>query len=155
MHRRLARDFRAAVAERKEQKERQGQRHRFFQEQEERDTEDRSVLPVDVSDVMFTVYPGGGAQYRPHVDSSLYDVGGFVVSCVWYMSGVKGNTTGKSGGLRLLRLDTGRTVDVPPAADRLVMFLSRNVAHQVLPTHGRRYAATAWFRDRVPWQPPS
>ena len=155
MHRRLARGFRAAVAERKEQKERQGQRHRFFQEQEERDTEDRSVLPVDVSDVMFTVYPGGGAQYRPHVDSSLYDVGGFVVSCVWYMSGVKVNTTGKSGGLRLLRLDTGRTVDVPPAADRLVMFLSRNVAHQVLPTHGRRYAATAWFRDRVPWQPPS
>ena len=41
------------------------------------------------------------------------------------------------------------TVDIEPLSDRLVLFLSRSVVHQVLPTSegGDRYAATVWWHD--------
>jgi SM-20-related protein len=36
-------------------------------------------------------------------------------------------------------------VDVEPLLDRLVVFLSEQVEHEVLPVHAPRLAATAWF----------
>eukprot|EP00947_MAST-08B_sp_MAST-8B-sp1_P002068 g2068.t1 len=78
-----------------------------------------SFLPLGVSDAMLTHYSGDGSGYRPHVDSSVYDVGGFVVTCVYYLS--DGGPQKASGGrLRVQLLDTGETCDVPPAADRLM-----------------------------------
>jgi SM-20-related protein len=37
-------------------------------------------------------------------------------------------------------------VDVAPLLDRLLVFLSERVEHEVLPTRAPRWAVTAWFR---------
>ena len=41
----------------------------------------------------------------------------------------------QDGGELRLRLETGETVDVQPRFDRLVLFMSRAIEHQVLPAH--------------------
>jgi SM-20-related protein len=41
-------------------------------------------------------------------------------------------------------------VDVEPILDRLLVFLSERVEHEVLPTRVPRRAVTAWFRPRDP-----
>jgi len=45
-----------------------------------------------------------------------------------------------------------RPLDVAPVLDRLVVFLSERLDHEVLPTFAPRLAVTAWFygRDHVP-----
>lgn len=48
-----------------------------------------------------------------------------------------------------LRLFTPEPVDVDPVADRLVVFLSEKLEHEVLTSHADRYAATAWFYSRA------
>ena len=39
-------------------------------------------------------------------------------------------------------------VDLAPLLDRLLVFLSERVEHEVLPTKTPRWAVTAWFRPR-------
>ena len=46
-----------------------------------------------------------------------------------------------------MHLDAG-PIDVAPVLDRLLVFLSEQVEHEVLPTHLPRRAITAWFRAR-------
>ncbi|MEW5739712.1 MAG: 2OG-Fe(II) oxygenase [Myxococcota bacterium] len=48
-----------------------------------------------------------------------------------------------------LRLFTPEPVDVEPRADRLVVFLSERLEHEVLTSRADRYAATAWFYSRA------
>ena len=48
------------------------------------------------------------------------------------------------GGLLRLYLKEG-TVEVAPSLDRLVVFLSEQLEHEVLPTHAPRLALTAWY----------
>jgi SM-20-related protein len=56
------------------------------------------------------------------------------------------------GALRLYAdpsVDSGAAVepvDVAPILDRLLVFLSERVEHEVLPTQAPRRAITAWFR---------
>ncbi|MBL8953858.1 MAG: 2OG-Fe(II) oxygenase [Myxococcaceae bacterium] len=45
----------------------------------------------------------------------------------------------------LLRLHVEPPVDVEPVLNRLVVFLSDRVEHEVLPAHAPRLALTAWF----------
>jgi SM-20-related protein len=40
------------------------------------------------------------------------------------------------------------SVDVAPLLDRLLVFLSERVEHEVLPMRAPRWAVTAWFRPR-------
>jgi SM-20-related protein len=35
--------------------------------------------------------------------------------------------------------------DIPPLSDRLVVFLSDRIEHEVLPSSTPRYALTAWY----------
>ncbi|GMU62626.1 MAG: hypothetical protein AMXMBFR34_43890 [Myxococcaceae bacterium] len=48
-----------------------------------------------------------------------------------------------------LRLFTPEPVEVQPLADRLVVFLSERLEHEVLESHADRFAATAWFYSRA------
>ena len=41
-------------------------------------------------------------------------------------------------------------VDVEPVLDRLLVFQSERVEHEVLPARAPRWAVTAWFRPRDP-----
>jgi Rps23 Pro-64 3,4-dihydroxylase Tpa1-like proline 4-hydroxylase len=35
--------------------------------------------------------------------------------------------------------------DIEPLGDRLLIFQSRMLEHEVLPVHAKRYAVTMWF----------
>ena len=48
------------------------------------------------------------------------------------------------GGQLRLYLDSGPQ-EVEPTLDRLVVFLSEQLDHEVLPAHAPRLALTAWF----------
>jgi SM-20-related protein len=52
--------------------------------------------------------------------------------------------TEAAGGLLRLHLPSG-PLDVAPLLDRLVVFRSEIVEHEVLPTHAPRWAVTAWY----------
>ena len=55
----------------------------------------------------------------------------------------------EDGGV--LRLHGGDgPLDVAPVLDRLLVFLSERVEHEVLPARAPRCAVTAWFRPRDP-----
>jgi SM-20-related protein len=43
---------------------------------------------------------------------------------------------------------SAEAVDLAPLLDRLIVFLSERVEHEVLPTKSTRWAVTAWFRPR-------
>lgn len=45
--------------------------------------------------------------------------------------------------LRLYLKD--RNVDVEPLGDRLLIFQSRSIEHEVMPSHGKRFAITMWY----------
>lgn len=44
--------------------------------------------------------------------------------------------------------DEEKEVDIYPAAGRVAMFYSSEVAHEVMPCYGHRYALTIWYYDR-------
>jgi SM-20-related protein len=53
------------------------------------------------------------------------------------------------GGALRLHGEDG-PVDVAPLLDRLLVFLSERVEHEVMPARSARWAVTAWFRARSP-----
>jgi SM-20-related protein len=60
------------------------------------------------------------------------------VSAVWYL-----NADWAGGGQLRLHLDPPR--DIEPLLDRLVVFLSEKLEHEVLPATSERWAVTAWY----------
>jgi SM-20-related protein len=95
-------------------------------------------------EVQLARYPGGGARYARHVDAFLGRESR-VVTAIYYLNP---DWRPEHGGWLRLHLD--RSVDVEPILDRLVVFLSARVEHEVLPAHAPRLAATAWYRRRDP-----
>jgi SM-20-related protein len=49
-----------------------------------------------------------------------------------------------------LRLHVEPPLDVEPVLDRLVVFLSERIEHEVLPAHAPRWAMTAWYYGPTP-----
>ncbi|MCB9674764.1 MAG: 2OG-Fe(II) oxygenase [Alphaproteobacteria bacterium] len=91
-----------------------------------------------------------GAWYRAHLDAFRGDPSR-VVTAIWY---VNPDWTPADGG-SLRAWVPGGTREVEPRLDRLVLFLSERVRHEVLPAHRERFALTAWFRgaEAVPLLP--
>jgi SM-20-related protein len=90
--------------------------------------------------VQLACYPGEGAHYTRHVDAPPGHLLRRVTGIVYLNPGWKPEDGGQ------LRLHMNPVVDIEPKLDRLVVFLSEKVPHEVLPAHATRYAATAWFR---------
>jgi SM-20-related protein len=90
--------------------------------------------------VQLACYPGGGARYDRHVDAPPGHLIRRVTAIVYLNPGWKPEHGGQ------LRLYVDPVKDVDPVLDRLVVFLSEKVPHEVLPSFAPRYAATAWFR---------
>jgi Rps23 Pro-64 3,4-dihydroxylase Tpa1-like proline 4-hydroxylase len=42
-------------------------------------------------------------------------------------------------------VELGFVKDIDPIADRLLIFQSRLIEHEVLPTYHKRFAITTWF----------
>jgi SM-20-related protein len=79
-----------------------------------------------------------GAAYPRHRDA-FHGGPSRRVSAIWYL-----NPAWSGGGELRLHLD-GKTLDVEPVLDRLVVFLSEKIEHEVLPAAAERWAVTAWF----------
>jgi len=91
----------------------------------------------------FALYPPG-AFYRKHVDR-FRDDDRRMVSAVIYLNDA---WLPEHGGQLRMYLEEGREHDVVPAGGCLVVFLSGEVPHEVLPATRERLSLTGWFRRR-------
>lgn len=91
----------------------------------------------------FSLYPPG-AFYHRHLDR-FCDDDRRTVSAVLYLNH---DWRAEYGGA--LRLYTSpQPLEIAPLAGRLVLFLSSEIAHEVLPTSRERLSLTGWFRRRA------
>jgi len=115
-----------------------------------RDALNREVyLGLDRIEIQIARYPGGGSHYDRHRDAFRAQPGDRPsrrVTAIYYA-----NPTWRPGDGGVLRLHLeGGPRDVAPLLDRLLVFLSERVEHEVLPAREPRRAVTAWFRARDP-----
>ena len=103
---------------------------------------------------MVTCYPGGGARYVRHCDTTRGAThNGRILTAVYYANG--GGWSLKDGGELRIFSPMNSTEDqvveratLPPLGDRLVIFWSDNrVPHEVLAAHFQRFACTIWYFD--------
>ncbi|MEO4046822.1 2OG-Fe(II) oxygenase [Pseudomonas sp. CAU 1711] len=91
----------------------------------------------------FALYPPG-AFYRKHVDR-FRDDDRRTVSAVFYLND---DWRAEQGGVLRLYPRDGGELDVLPAAGTLVLFMSAELPHEVLPATRERLSLTGWFRRR-------
>ena len=94
-------------------------------------------------------YPGDGSRYDRHRDAFATLPGGRPnrrVTAIYYANPA---WRLEDGGMLRLHADGGPH-DVAPILDRLVVFLSEEVEHEVLPARTPRRAVTAWLRASHP-----
>lgn len=91
----------------------------------------------------FALYPPG-AFYRKHLDR-FRDSDRRMVSAVIYLNE---DWLADDGGQLRMSLKTGVEHDVQPTSGCLVVFLSGEVPHEVLPATRERLSLTGWFRRR-------
>lgn len=108
--------------------------------------------------VLLAAYPPG-AQYRRHFDSYNGKDNPRVVTALLYLAweprkggelrtyAVGGGGGGTEGDTFLTEGDGGRHRDIDPNPGRLVLFMSQEVEHAVLPSVGERFALTLWIWD--------
>ncbi|MDY7232666.1 2OG-Fe(II) oxygenase [Hyalangium rubrum] len=94
-------------------------------------------------DVQLAWYPGEGARYVRHRDA-FPGQSNRRVTAIFYANP---DWRPEHGGQLRLFLEEG-TVEVAPTLDRLVVFLSEKLEHEVLPAHAPRLALTAWYYGR-------
>ncbi|OEO23151.1 2OG-Fe(II) oxygenase [Pseudomonas sp. J237] len=100
-------------------------------------------LGVDSYESHFAFYPAG-AFYKKHLDR-FRDDDRRTVSVVLYLNEQWQDDFG--GELRLY-LPDGETRDVRPEAGSLVVFMSADMPHEVLPATRDRLSLAGWFRRR-------
>ncbi|MGB4072203.1 2OG-Fe(II) oxygenase [Pseudomonas sp.] len=91
----------------------------------------------------FALYPPG-AFYQKHVDR-FRDDDRRAVSAVLYLNQ---DWQAEQGGALRLYLPNGEVRDVLPQAGSLLVFLSADMPHEVLPANRERLSLTGWFRRR-------
>ena len=98
------------------------------------------------SESHFAAYPAG-AGYKKHLDQFI-GTEDRKITCILYLNETWEEADG--GQLRMY-LDTKETeafVDVLPQGGRLVVFVSGDFLHEVLPAKRERLSITGWFRTR-------
>lgn len=102
-----------------------------------------AYLGLDRFEVQAARYPGSGARYVRHRDA-FPGQGNRRLTALCYLNP---EWRPEHGGALRLYLDEG-PLDVEPLLDRLVVFLSERLEHEVLPAHALRLATTAWYYGR-------
>jgi len=89
-------------------------------------------------------YYDAGAFYKKHVDA-FRGSNTRILSTVLYLNP---DWTPDDGGELVMYTPDGQSVidTIAPRFDRLVVFLSEEFPHEVLPTKVYRYSLTGWFR---------
>jgi len=94
-----------------------------------------------------TCYPGKGARYMRHLDAYV-GASARKITCLYY---INPNWKEEDGGqLRIFdpkqeAQSDEKFMDIAPLGDRLLIFQSRVLEHEVLPVHAHRFALTVWF----------
>jgi SM-20-related protein len=96
------------------------------------------------AEMHYTLYPPG-ARYARHCDR-FADDDSRVVSFVLYLNA---DWRPPDGGALRCHPAGGASYDVLPRAGTLVMFLSAELEHEVLPARRDRIAVTGWLRRRA------
>jgi SM-20-related protein len=91
-----------------------------------------------------------GSHYKKHLDQFKSKISGHeqtrLLSAVLYLN--EEWEIGNGGELRLYLDDAEKYLDITPIGGRLVLFLSGEFWHEVLPATRDRRSLTAWFRSR-------
>ncbi|EJM52468.1 putative proline hydroxylase, partial [Pseudomonas sp. GM49] len=103
----------------------------------------RLFLGLEDFESHFAMYPPG-AFYLKHVDRFRDDDRRMVSAVVYLNDG----WLPEHGGQLRMYLDNDRVHDVQPIGGCLVVFLSGEVPHEVLPATRDRLSLTGWFRRR-------
>jgi SM-20-related protein len=103
----------------------------------------RLLLGLETFEAHYAVYPPG-AGYVRHLDR-LRDDDARVLSAVFYLNE---DWREADGGAMRLYLADGTHRDMLPCAGRLVLFLSAEFEHEVLPPARERASIAGWFRRR-------
>lgn len=91
----------------------------------------------------FALYPPG-SFYRRHLDR-FRDDDRRTVTTVFYLND---DWQAQHGGALRIELPDGEERDVLPAAGTLVVFMSGDFPHEVLPASRERLSLTGWYRRR-------
>lgn len=102
-----------------------------------------AYLGLGKFDLQLALYPGGGARYARHFDT-FPGQSNRRATAIYYAN--PGWEPAHGGVLRLY--PEGGPVDVEPVLDRMVVFRSERIEHEVLPAFAPRLALTAWFYGR-------
>ncbi len=108
-----------------------------------------AYLGLDRMEMQVARYPGDGAAYARHRDAFSSPTPGPPnrrVTAIYYANP---GWRPEDGGVLRLHGDDGLQ-DVEPILDRLLVFMSERVEHEVLPARAPRRAVTVWFRARDP-----
>jgi len=100
-------------------------------------------LGLETYESHFACY-AAGAGYQKHVDRFRHD-DRRTVSVVIYLN--HHWRAGQGGALRLYPADTP-VIDVAPVGSRMVLFLSADLPHEVMPATRQRLSLAGWFRRR-------
>lgn len=105
----------------------------------------RCFLGLNSFECHFAIYPPGSFYLR-HLDQ-FQAVKYRVVTVILYLN--ESWEEGNGGALRVYFDENGKEAftDILPLGGRLVVFLSGEVPHEVLPTRKERISITGWFRD--------
>jgi SM-20-related protein len=98
-------------------------------------------LGLKSSENHFAVYTSG-AFYQKHVDR-FRDDDSRVISSILYLNS---DWKPEHGGELRLHLNTQQH-DIEPVANRLVLFISADIWHEVLPAKAERLSLTGWFKN--------
>ncbi len=102
---------------------------------------ERAWLGLRTFDLQLARYQPGG-RYVRHRDAFPGDDNRRVTAIVYLNDGWRPADGGQ------LRLHLSTSVELEPRLDRLVVFLSAEVEHEVLPAQAERWALTAWYSAR-------
>ena len=94
----------------------------------------------------FAIYPPG-AGYQKHLDQFIGKEER-KVSCILYLNNDWHSNDGGQLRIYLDKKDETHFMDIPPQAGTLVVFLSSDFLHEVLPAKRERMSITGWFRTR-------
>ncbi len=92
-------------------------------------------------DTQIAMYPGDGAQYDRHRDA-FHGQMSRVLTAIYYPNV---DWQPAHGGQLRVFFSNGTVEEIEPMGDRLVVFLSEILDHQVLPVFSARAALTAWY----------
>jgi SM-20-related protein len=94
----------------------------------------------------FAIYPPG-AGYQKHLDQFIGKAER-KVSSILYLNDDWKREDGGQLRMYLAKSDTTRFIDITPQAGTMVVFLSSDFLHEVLPAKRERTSITGWFRAR-------